>query len=95
MDLHAHESRVSDPNPFRAYPDPGFEEFADADPDLDPGWEKFADPDPVLSFNEKLCLYKSTKQKNIFVSGSKCGSGSRYRDSENADPMRIRIRNPA
>jgi len=37
-------SRVSDPHPFHADPDPGFETFADADPD--PGCEKFVDPDP-------------------------------------------------
>ena len=37
-------ARVSDPHPFLADPDPGFEKFADADPD--PGCEKFADPDP-------------------------------------------------
>ena len=31
-------ARVSDPHPFLAAPDPGFEKFADADPN--PGCEK-------------------------------------------------------
>jgi len=42
--------RVSDPHPFNADPDPGFEKFADLD--QDPGCEKFADPDPVLHFTK-------------------------------------------
>jgi len=41
-------TRFSDPHPFPADPDPGFEKFSNADPD--PGSEKFADPDPGLQF---------------------------------------------
>jgi len=47
----------------------------------------------VLIFTKNLCLFKTIKQKKNFVSGSKCGSGSR--DSKNADPVRIRIRDLA
>jgi len=50
---HLIGGRVSDPHPFQADPDPGFEIFLDADLDPDPGCEKFADPDPGLYFYEK------------------------------------------
>jgi len=56
-------SRVSDPHPFYADPDPGFEKFADADPDPDPGWEKFAEPDPGLHFYYKSVFIDVKKSK--------------------------------
>jgi len=42
--LESEKIRVSDPHPFYADPDLGFEKSADADPD--PGRKNFADPDP-------------------------------------------------
>jgi len=82
-------ARVSDPHPFHA----------DLDPD--PGFEICADPVPGLDFFKTSVFYANKSKKN-FGSGSKCGSGSRDLkkcgsgswDSKNADPMRIRIRNP-
>jgi len=46
---------VSDPHPFHADPDPGFEKFAEPDPY--PGCEKFADPDPSVHFYPKISVY--------------------------------------
>jgi len=50
---HSVVSRVSDPHPFHADPDPdpGLEIFADADPN--PACENFADPDPGLHIYKK------------------------------------------
>jgi len=42
------KSRVSDPNPFLAVPDPGFEKFDVTDQDK--GSEKFANLDPGFHF---------------------------------------------
>jgi len=56
-------TRVSDPHPFHANPDPGFEIFADADRDPDLGCEKFADPDPGLHLYQKIRVYLRQKGK--------------------------------
>ena len=57
----------------------------------------------VSIYTKKLGFIYVKKAKRNFGSASKCGSGSRdsrkcgsgSRDSKNADPLRIRIRNPA
>jgi len=76
-------TRVSDPHPFHADPDPGFEIFADLDPDsgfeifpdLDPdsGFEIFADRDldPGLYFFQKYVGFLRKKSDQIFGFGSK------------------------
>jgi len=69
----------TDPHPFQADLYLGFQIFAN------PGLDFF--PQIYLEF------YVNKVEKKTFGSGSKCGSGSR--DFKNADPVRIRIRNPA
>jgi len=51
MVLRLCQRQISDP--FHADPDPGFEKFADADPDHDPGCKIFAAPDLGLHFYQK------------------------------------------
>jgi len=80
--------RISDPHPFHADPDPGFEKFADPDPD--PGCEKICGSGTRSSFLQKISVYlrkKAKKELRIRIKNadpdqdpgaSKCGS--------NADP---------
>ena len=70
----------------------GFEKFANVDSDT--GCEISGSGAGSRSyFSTNLCLFSSIMQKKNLVSGSKCGSGSRY--SINVDPIRIWIQNPA
>jgi len=49
-------------------PDPGFDKFADADPNPDPGCEKFADPDLGLHIYQKLMFtYVKKAEKELWI----------------------------
>jgi hypothetical protein len=87
-----------DQHPFHADPDLGFEIFADPNP----GFEIFSDRDPRLDFSEYECLKVKIGVKELWIrmkmriwigiqGPKKCRSISK--DSNKADPMRIR--NPA
>jgi len=62
-------TRVSDPHPFHADPNPGFQIFADPDPgfeifaDLGFGIFKDLDPDPGLDFFQTLWLINEKVKK--------------------------------
>jgi len=78
-------TRVSDPHPFPADSDPGFEKFGDADADPDPG--------PYL-YRKNSVQYILVKKQKTELWNRKCRSGSRFRGltksgsrgSKNADP---------
>ena len=79
------KSRVSDPNPFFAVPDPGFEKFDVTD--LDKGSEKFANPDPGFNFCKKFVYLRIKAKKSL--SQDQNADPDRDLDpgtQENADP---------
>jgi len=76
---------VSDPHPFHADPDPGFEIFADVDPD--PRCEKFADPDPRLQFHQRMsALLRPKSNKRTWDPDQNVDPDPDPGTQKNADP---------